>query len=163
MKRTDASLITAAALTLFAGNAWSSSALQVRNLPDGPGKAEIQRLCSKCHELDKSFSLSQDRAGWQATIQKMVGFGMKATDEELNAMLEYLVKNFPADDVPRIDANKAEAIDFESGLSLKRSEATAIIRYREKHGPFKSIEDMKKIPGIDPAKFEAKRDRLVFK
>src|SRR5919109_4862049 len=80
-----------AALVFFAGNAWASlSTGQVRQLPEGPGKAETQKLCSQCHELDKAFSLSQDRAGWQRTIEKMTGFGMKGTESELSAVLEYL-------------------------------------------------------------------------
>jgi competence protein ComEA len=87
---------------------------------------------------------------------------MKGAENEFAAVLEYLVKNFPADDVPRINVNKARAIEFESGLSLRRSQAAAIIRYREKHGPFKSIKDLKKVPGVDVAKIEAKKDRLIF-
>src|SRR5262249_32879588 len=104
----------------------------------------------------------QDRAGWQRTINKMAAFGMKGPEKEINAALEYLVKNFPADEVPKINVNKAEAIDLESGLSLKRSQAAAIIQYREKNGPFKSIEDLKKVPGVDVAMIEAKKDRLTF-
>lgn len=158
------SVLFGVALALFAGNAWATlPAGQGRPLPDGPGKAETQKLCSQCHELDKSFSLSQDRAGWQRTMEKMTGFGMKATEQELSAVLEYLVKNFPADELPKINVNKAEAIDLESALSLKRSQAAAIIRYRSEHGPFKSIEDLKKVPGVDVEKIEAKKDRLTFK
>jgi competence protein ComEA len=41
-------------------------------------------------------------------------------------------------------------------------EAAAIIEYRAKNGPFKSIEDLKKVPGIDAAKIEARKDRLTF-
>jgi competence protein ComEA len=174
MKRVDLSSITAsrgwryvllvAALACFAGNAWASLSIgQAKQLPDGPGKAETQKLCSQCHELDKAFTLSQDRAGWQSTIEKMVGFGMKGTEKEMGAVLEYLVKNFPADELPRIDVNKAEAIELESGLSLKRSQASAIVRYRSQHGPFKSIEDLKKVPGVDVEKIVSKKDRLVFK
>jgi len=162
--RSRRSALLGAALAFFAGAAWASlSAAQVRQLPDGPGKAETQKLCSQCHELDKAFSLSQDRPGWQGTIDKMVGFGMKGTEQERSAVLEYLVKNFPADELPKINVNEAKAIELESGLSLRRSQAAAIIQYREKNGPFKSIEDLKKVPGIDVAKIEAKKDRLVFK
>ncbi len=134
----------------------------VQQLPDGPGKEELIKLCSQCHELGKSYSLRQDRAGWTRTMQKMAAFGMKSTQEEYNAVLEYLIRNYAADEVPKINVNKARAIDFESGLSLKRSQATAIIRYREANGPFKSIDDLKKVPGIDIEKIEAKKDRLIF-
>src|SRR5262249_61479474 len=140
--RSRRSALLSAALVFFAGAAWASlSAAQVRQLPDGPGKAETQKLCSQCHELDKAFSLSQDRTGWQGTIDKMVGFGMKGTEQERSAVLEYLVKNFPADELPKINVNEAKAIELDSGLSPRRSQAAPILQYREKHGPFKPIHD----------------------
>jgi competence protein ComEA len=131
-------------------------------LPDGPGRQETVELCSKCHELERSISLRQDRAGWQTTITKMTTFGMKAADKDIAAVLEYLAKNFPGDELPKLNVNTAAAVEFESRLTLKRSEAAAVIAYRSKNGPFKSIEDLKKVPGIDPAKFESKKDRLTF-
>lgn len=131
-------------------------------LPDGPGKAELQKLCSGCHELEKAFSVKQDRVGWQHTMEKMVASGMKSTEEEYKLVLEYLVKNYAADEVPKIKVNKATAIELESGLSLKRSQAKAVIEYREKNGAFKSLEDLKKVPGIEAEKIEAKKERLSF-
>jgi competence protein ComEA len=142
-------------IALLASAAWAQ-------LPDGPGKAETERLCSQCHELARSISLRQDRAGWEATVDKMVSLGAKATDKETEAVVDYLAAHFAAEEVPRINVNKARAIDLESGLTLRRSEAAAIIEYRTKNGPFKSIDDLKKVPGIDAAKIEAKKDRLIF-
>jgi competence protein ComEA len=157
------SLALLGVFALFAGGKWvRSSARYDRPLPEGPGKKETQKLCSKCHDLDKSVSINQDRDGWRRTIEKMLAFGAKATDQEFDAVLGYLATNFPADDVPKINVNTAAAIEFESGLSLRRSQAAAIVRYREKNGPFKSIEDLKKVPGVDVEKIEAKKDRLIF-
>lgn len=151
------------ALSFFVNNAFLNSfAYQGQQMPDGPGKVEATKLCKGCHELEKSFSVRQDKAGWSQTLEKMVSYGLKAKDEDLNLVLEYAAKNYPADDVPRLNVNKAEAIDLESALSLKRSQANAVIQYREKNGKFKSIEDLKKVPGIDPDKIEAKKDRLIF-
>lgn len=151
------------ALAFFVASTWlASAASQTRPMPDGPGKTETAKFCSTCHELDKSLSLKQDRAGWQRTVEKMVAFGMKTTDAEINTVVEYLSRSYPADDVPRLKVNSADAIEFESILSLKRSQANAVIQYREKNGKFKSIADLKKVPGIDPAKIEAKKDRLIF-
>src|SRR5580698_9707022 len=131
-------------------------------MPDGPGRAETQKVCTQCHEVERYISLRQDRAGWQATLDKMSTLGMKATDEEIGAVLNYLSLHYPADAVPQINVNKCRAIDLESGLSLLRSQAALIIQYRTKNGDFKSIEDLKKVPGVDVAKIEAKKDRLVF-
>ena len=95
-------------------------------------------------------------------MNKMVALGMQGTDKELGDILEYLAKNFPAEEVPPLNVNKATAIELESGLTLRRSQAAAIIQYRTKNGNFKSIEDLKKVPGVDAAKIEAKKERLVF-
>lgn len=150
-------------LALGVSHSWvKPSAGQGPALPDGEGKAELQKLCSQCHELEKSCSLKQDRAGWQRTMDKMMASGMKSTDEEHDKVLEYLVRNFAADEIPKIKVNQATAIELESGLTLRRSQAAAIIQYREKNGPFKSIEDLKKVPGIEAAKIDAKKDRLIF-
>ena len=132
-------------------------------LPDGPGKAETERICKQCHELERSISPRQDRAGWQATMDKMVALGAKGTQKEFDTVVEYLAVNYPGQEVPRINVNTARAIEFESGLSMPRSQAAAIIQYRTKNGDFHSIEDLKKVPGVDAAKIEAKKDRLIFK
>ena len=133
------------------------------NLPEGPGRAETERLCQGCHDVSQSVSLRQDRNGWSTTLIKMVGFGVKATDEELGVLVEYLAEHYPAGELPPLDVNKARAIQFESRLSLRRSEAAAILRHRDEHGPFKSLQDLLAVPGIDTDKIESKQDRLVFR
>ncbi len=140
---------------LLTGSAWAQ-------MPTGPGREETQKMCSACHELERSLAQRQDRDGWRATINKMVSLGANGTAQDFSLVLEYLAANYPAAAIPRLNVNKAAAIEFESRLSLKRSEAAAVIDYRAKHGPFQSIEDLKKIPGIDPAKIEAKKEILVF-
>lgn len=131
-------------------------------LPAGPGREETARLCKNCHEVARSVSLRQDRAGWGTTLRKMTAFGMKATDKELETVLEYLTAHYPAEDVPRVNVNTATAIELESGLSLRRSQAKAVIEYREKNGEFKSLDDLKKVPVIDAAMIDEKKDRIAF-
>ncbi len=131
-------------------------------LPPGPGREEMQKVCSTCHELERSVSLRQDRDGWKTTINKMIGLGAQGSEEEFAAALEYLAANFPARAMPRLNVNTAPAIEFEARLSMRRSEAALIIKYRDEHGKFKSIDDLMKVPGVDTAKIEAKKDILVF-
>jgi competence protein ComEA len=133
-----------------------------QGFPDLPGKDVAVKACSTCHEPERAASLRQDRAGWDATMSAMAGRGMQLSDTEYTTTLDYLTKAFPAEAVKPINVNTAEAIDLESGLSLLRSQAAAIVAYREKHGKFKSLDDLKKVPGIDLAKIEAKKDRLAF-
>lgn len=132
------------------------------NLPDGPGKLEAEKLCQGCHDMSQSISLRQDRNGWAATLTRMVGLGVKATDQELQTLVEYLAQHYPAEELPPVNVNTARAIQLESRLSLKRSEAATILRHRKKHGAFGSLADLLAVPGIDAAKIESKKDRLVF-
>lgn len=131
-------------------------------LPDGPGKAETVKLCSQCHEIERAFSIRQDHDGWLETMNKMVALGLQGSDEEQHAVVDYLAKNFPAEAIRKLNVNTASAVELEAALSLKHSEAAAVVDYRTKNGKFKSLEDLKKVPGVDFAKFEAKKDRLAF-
>src|SRR5436190_14353537 len=96
-----------------------TAAAQVQ-LPDGPGKEETQRVCKGCHEVERSVSKRQDRDGWRTTIEKMVGLGAKVSQKDQDAVLDYLAKNYPADDVPKVNVNTASGIQLESGLTLRR-------------------------------------------
>ncbi len=131
-------------------------------LPDGPGKQETQKLCTQCHELERALSPRQDRDAWQATINKMVSLGLRGSDDDIRLVTDYLAKSFPGEPIPKLDVNTATAIQFESALSLKRSESALVIEYRTKNGNFKSLDDFKNIPGVPFAKFEAKKTRLAF-
>ena len=131
-------------------------------LPEGPGKAEVQRLCVGCHEVARSVAPRLDRQGWVQTIDKMTTLGLKAPETDLTLILDYLAKNYPADEVPKLNVNKASQIEFESRLSLPRSQASALIKHREKLGGFKTLADLESAPGVDRAKIASKKDRLVF-
>ena len=49
-------------------------------------------------------------------------------------------------------------------LALDISEATAlaVVKYRAEHGKFKSLPDLKKVPGINAEKLDARKDRVAF-
>lgn len=126
------------------------------------GKADFERICQQCHELARSTSLHQDRDGWAGTVSKMISLGAQGTNSQFVAIIDYLAATYPGQPLPKIDANTARAIDFESAFSLRRSQSALIIAYREKNGPFKSVADLEKVPGIEASKIEKHKDRLVF-
>jgi competence protein ComEA len=132
------------------------------DLPDGPGKAALLRLCSKCHSPEQAVSLRQDPEDWEDTMAKMVKLGATGTDDDFDAVLAYLSKNYGIETSGRINVNKATAVDLETLLGLGRTEAAAIVHYRSDKGNFKAIEDLRNVPGLDFKKIEAKKDRLAF-
>ncbi len=131
-------------------------------LPDGPGKETTIRLCGTCHEPARAAAMRLTREGWEATIADMRWRGAKGTDEEFAEVLEYLVANFLGEAPAKLNMNRATAVELESVLTLLRKEAAAVIAYRDKVGGFKTIDDLKKIPGVDFKKVQAAKDRIVF-
>ncbi len=131
-------------------------------LPNGPGKQETIEICGKCHAPERSAALHQSRRGWEITIAKMVSMGAEGSDEQLNAVLDYLSKNFPPPPPAPININTATPIEMESTLLLLRTEAAAVVRYRREHGPLKSLDDLRNVPGLDFQKIENNKARIVF-
>jgi competence protein ComEA len=130
-------------------------------LPDGPGKEETARICGTCHPADRAASVRLTRAGWQDTISKMVSLGAKGSDQELDAVLSYLSTNFKGEGRKPLNLNTATSVDLESICGFLRKESAAWIAHRKAQGPCKSIDDLKKVSGLDFKKIDERRERLV--
>jgi competence protein ComEA len=128
----------------------------VQDLPNGPGKDEVLKLCRDCHDLDTITADNRTKEGWKKTISKMVERGAEGTDEQFELIVAYLTKNFG-----RIDVNKATAAEIASGLDFSAKEAETIVAYREKNGPYKNWRDLTKVEGLDEARVEAKKDHIA--
>jgi len=57
----------------------------------------------------------------------------------------------------RLNINTARDFDLEALPRIGPVTARAIVEYRESHGPFRSLEDLKNVKGIGPVKLEAIR------
>lgn len=57
-----------------------------------------------------------------------------------------------------IDLNRATAAQFETLPGVGSATAAAIIDDRDRNGPFASVDDLDRVPGIGPAKLAALRD-----
>jgi competence protein ComEA len=141
---------------------FAAACAHAQQMADGPDKDLFVKTCSNCHEIERVLSQRQDQAGWEATVAKMKGYGLQADDSDLRRIIAYLAANLPAEPVNKLNINTAARIDFEAILGVKRSVAAAIIDYRDKNGPFKSIDELKKVPGVDAAKVDEKKDSLTF-
>lgn len=60
-----------------------------------------------------------------------------------------------------IDINAADAATLDRGMKgVGAKTAAAIVDYRTKHGPFKSVDDLAKVKGVGPATVEKNRAKL---
>ena len=166
MKRTTlgvAALATLWTLSLstMSGLGGQSATDNFDRLPAGAGREVLIKACITCHDPQRAASLRLTREGWESVVRSMAARGMKATEEEQAVIIDYLSTHLLGEAPRPINVNTAEQIDFETVLTLLRREARAVIEYREKNGPFKEIEDLKKVPGLDYKKVEQGKDRIV--
>ena len=135
--------------------------LSGEGLPDGPGKDVTVKACAPCHEARRAASVRLTREGWAAVIDSMQKRGAKVSDEEFPIILDYLSTHFLGAALQPLNLNTATQIDLEAAGGLLRREAAAVIKYREQNGRFTSVDDLKKVPGLDFKKIESRKDAVV--
>jgi competence protein ComEA len=140
--------------------AWALPAVAQDKLPDGPGKAALQRVCKGCHPPETVAAKRHTREEWEEVVVQMINAGAQGSDDDMNLVVDYLTEHFSKS--AKVNVNKATVSEFVEGLGLTSKDANAIVGWREKNGPFKTADDVKKVPGIDSAKIEAKKEQLVF-
>jgi len=65
-------------------------------LPQGPNRELVVRICGSCHDLSNLFStVGRTRERWNLTIDDMIGFGMRITQQERALILDYLATYLP--------------------------------------------------------------------
>jgi hypothetical protein len=67
----------------------TSSADQAR------AKATFESLCSSCHEGAVATAQRHDRRGWVEVIERMHGYGMSASPEQMQELADYLAAAYP--------------------------------------------------------------------
>jgi competence protein ComEA len=130
------------------------------SLPDGPARDLTIRVCAQCHEPNRAAALRLTREGWEGVVQKMTGLGARATDAELAQITDYLAENFKGEAPKPINLNTASSVDLEAVAGLLRKEAALWIAYRNKNGPCKTLDDLKKVDNLPFKKIDERRDRL---
>ena len=131
--------------------------LAAEPFPDRPGKKTIDKLCGGCHGLQYFAAMRKNRAAWTISVNDMASRGMNAEDAEIETAIDYLARY-----LTRLNVNQAPAAQLADILSLAPAEADAIVAYRTKNGEFPNFDALVKVPGVDPKKLAAQRDRIGF-
>jgi len=125
--------------------------------PEGPGKSDLMKVCSGCHDAEIVLSHLQTPAEWTDTFQKMVDLGAEATNEQWRAIEQYIDTNLAL-----IAINKSPAAELQLTMDCTPEVAAAVVKFRQENGPFKSVDDVKRVAGLDGAKVDARKSRFVF-
>lgn len=126
-------------------------------LPDGPGKETVRKICGNCHEMETVIASRRTQTGWQQMVDDMITRGAEGSDDEMAAVVTYLTAAFG-----KINVNTASAGELQKALGLSEKEAQAITSYRAQSGKYKNFEELERTPGISPEKLRQKRSLVAF-
>jgi competence ComEA-like helix-hairpin-helix protein len=121
------------------------------------GEETTDQVCTSCHPWEEFVHVRRTAREWDYMVTTMAAKGARATDEQLETVKRFLIRYYG---IVRVNAAPAEELSAVTGLS--RSEAAAVVKYRETHGRFADPAALAKVPGIDSAKLEADPEALKF-
>jgi competence protein ComEA len=111
-------------------------------------------VCGACHPTSLVNAL-RSAAEWDQTVDLMASLGAKGTDEQFDRVMRFLLRN-----LTQVNVNTATAPELALVLDVSNAAASAVVKYRGQNGKFKALEELKKVPGLNAAKRDARRDRI---
>ena len=123
--------------------------------PD-PNLEAVQTVCGRCHTtavfLDKPRSWDR----WNDVFADMTQRGANGTDEQLERVTVYFLENLTF-----VNINTSPADEIAGVLGVGDEVSGAIIASRQRQ-PFTNLAELRAIPGVDPAKLELRKSRILF-
>jgi glucose dehydrogenase len=126
-------------------------------LPAGEGRASVVQMCSGCHGLRTVLAQRRTPLEWQGIVQSMAGLGAPGNAGDISTTAAYLAWR-----LGRVNVNSASAPDLIRIVELSPADAAAILDYRAHEGPLRSLDDLQKIPGLDPRHLAGRMDRMTL-
>ncbi|MDF0728558.1 helix-hairpin-helix domain-containing protein [Cytobacillus sp. S13-E01] len=83
--------------------------------------------------------------------------------EEVGEVTQLLVSDPKFEGDEKISINKATIVELQTLPGIGEAKAMAIIEFRERNGPFKSVDDLLQISGIGEKTLEKFRDKISVK
>jgi hypothetical protein len=129
-------------------------------LPDGPGKATFESVCSLCHAPGTPAGKQWSREQWELKVIEMLQEEPDVTADERTQIVDYLTATFKPGG--RIYINLAGARDLAKLLDIPVDEAERIVTQRRDNGPFADVNAVKRVAGVTAVKIEVKAHELEF-
>lgn len=135
--------------SLTAGGVWAAPGdlaelTKASDLDPDPADAQaVLAVCTACHSASQFLTAPRPYLRWQQTMQDMLDRGAVASDEQLDRVLNYLVKNITV-----VNVNSSDPDQMAFTLQIPRSVADKIVERRTAHA-LAGIDDLKAIPGVN--------------
>jgi DNA uptake protein ComE-like DNA-binding protein len=112
--------------------------------PDPADAQAVATVCTACHSSAQFLTAARPYLRWEQTMQDMLDRGAVATDEQLDHILSYLVKN-----ITIVNVNSSPPDQLGMTLQIPSAVADDIVARRTAH-PFTSVDELKAVKGVNP-------------
>jgi competence ComEA-like helix-hairpin-helix protein len=123
--------------------------------PD-PNLEAAQVVCGRCHTTAVFLDKPRSWGRWNDVFADMTQRGANGTDEQLERVTTYFLENLTF-----VNVNTSPADEIARVLGVGDDVAGAIIASRQKQ-PFANLAELRAVPGVDPAKLEFRKSRILF-
>ena len=114
------------------------------DLDSDPADAQaVATVCTACHSSAQFLTAARPYLRWEQTMQDMLDRGAVATDEQLDHILSYLVKN-----ITIVNVNSSPPDQLGMTLQIPGTVADEIVAKRTAH-PFTSVDELKTVKGVN--------------
>jgi competence protein ComEA len=134
------------------------SVIALAQLPDGEGKDVTEKRCNNCHGPENYMRRPLSKNGWEKVIESMINRGAEGSDAEFDTIVAYLTRSYG----PKVNVNRAPAIEMRDALDLSAEQGAAVVAFREKSGAFKTLDDLKKVPGLEAKEIDDRKSQIEF-
>jgi competence ComEA-like helix-hairpin-helix protein len=117
----------------------------------------IDRVCAPCHGWDVIGGNRRTVEEWDTVLRDMVARGARASATEMGFIRGYVLWSYG-----RVAVNSASADVLAAVLGIRPQTAQTMVEYRGRHGAFRNMDDLAKVPGIDRQVLVAQAEALQF-
>jgi alcohol dehydrogenase (cytochrome c) len=95
------------------------------DLPPGPGRVELERMCSRCHGLNVITGQRMSARLWTEEVHDMISRGATGSDQDVDRIIAYLSTNFGNGQAP--PSQTGAAASLQHSVAAKRSVPAATL------------------------------------
>lgn len=123
--------------------------------PATPDEMTFRALCGTCHSTTLVEGLRTEEE-WREEVDQMIKIGARGTEAQFQSVMRVLART-----LTKVNVNTAAAAQIAPVLDVSAATAEELVK-RRAAGRFKTLAELKAIPGVDPETLEARKERILF-
>jgi DNA uptake protein ComE-like DNA-binding protein len=116
----------------------------------------VQEVCGRCHTIDVFLNKPRSWPRWNDVFADMTQRGATGSDEQLTRVTRFFLENLTL-----VNVNSSPAEELIWALGVPDSVAQNIIARRQEK-PFRDLAELSAFPGVDAAKLNERKTRILF-